>query len=342
MKLTAFLLAFSLCSSAYGQNTYPWPQAGDIGIQTSSPQGTLHIGSIRPVVIKANGGYGVYGSEIGFNAVLNTSVTPNTFRKFGSTGQKGGASIVVDYEGSMLFQTYNADTESESIVNFSPQVVFKNNGNVGIGTTSPDAPLDVKGRQVYFGNIPVTIGHSGDDYPSIGYNTSYTNSASSFLYKISDKASLIHFGSGGFSFRTAPAGTAGGPISFTEVLTIAENGNVSIGTTDSKGFRLAVNGKAIAEEIVVKLHGNWPDYVFEDGHILPSLLETEQYIIKNHHLPEVPTAQDIENGGLNLGEMNALLLKKVEELTLYLIEQKKQLDSQQQEITALKLEISKK
>lgn len=78
--------------------------AGNVGIQSTNPQGTLQIADYRPVIIKSNGGSGVYGSKIGFNAVLNTSVVPNTFRKLGGTSQNGGASIAVDYSGNMLFQ----------------------------------------------------------------------------------------------------------------------------------------------------------------------------------------------------------------------------------------------
>lgn len=76
---------------------------GDVGIRSTDPQGTLQIGDYRPVIIKSNGGNGVYGSELGFNAVLNTSVVPNQFRKLGGMGQFGGASIAVDHKGNILY-----------------------------------------------------------------------------------------------------------------------------------------------------------------------------------------------------------------------------------------------
>ena len=298
--------------------------SGSVGIQSVNPQGSLQISDYRPVIIKPNGGNGVYGSEIGFNAVLNTSVAPNTFRKLGGTSQNGGASIAVDYNGNMLFQMFDGSTESEVVTNYHPQVAFKNNGHIGIGTTDPQAPLDVKGRQLYLGTIPITIGYSATEYPSIGYNTTYTESPFSYQYKSNDNASLIYFGEGGFHFKTAPVGTPGGAIAFTEVLTIKQNGDVSIGTTDSHGYRLAIAGKAVAEEIVVKLQGTWPDYVFSNEYKLPSLTEVEQFIRINKHLPQVPRAQDVEENGLPLGDMNAILLKKIEELTLYMIALKKE------------------
>jgi len=122
------------------------------------------------------------------------------------------------------------------------------------------------------------------------------------------------------------------------------NGNVAIGTTDPKGYKLAVAGNAIAESMTVRLQANWPDYVFKIGHNLMPLADVKTYIDKNQHLPEIPSAAEVEKDGQNLGEMNKLLLKKVEELTLYLIQQKqemeKQKESQQQQIDELKQQIT--
>jgi hypothetical protein len=104
-------------------------------------------------------------------------------------------------------------------------------------------------------------------------------------------------------------------------------GNVGIGTTDPKGYKLAIAGKAIAEEIVVKLQGAWPDYVFEKDYTLPSLTQLDQYIQKNKHLPDVPSAEEVKTNGVSVGEMNLILLKKVEELTLHLIEANKRIEN---------------
>ena len=132
----------------------------------------------------------------------------------------------------------------------------------------------------------------------------------------------------------------------TESMRILSNGNVAIGTNDPKGYRLAVNGKTITEEVVVKLNGSWPDYVFEPDYNLPTLADLAQYIKANKHLPEVPTAEEVKENGLSVGEMNAILLKKVEELTLHLIEKEKkindleaklsQVDRMQDEIAAIR------
>ncbi|MGN8072351.1 hypothetical protein [Mucilaginibacter sp. 22184] len=110
----------------------------------------------------------------------------------------------------------------------------------------------------------------------------------------------------------------------TAPLTVQALGNVGIGTTDPRGYKLAVNGSMIATSVTVKLAANWPDYVFKKDYQLPSLQEVKAYIDQNQHLPEIPSEQQIAKDGLNLGEMNKLLMKKVEELTLYLIQQKEE------------------
>lgn len=105
-----------------------------------------------------------------------------------------------------------------------------------------------------------------------------------------------------------------------------QNGNVGIGTNDPQA-KLAVNGVILAKEVKVKNDITVPDYVFEPDYNLPSLNEIESYVKENKHLPEIPSAADIKRDGLDLSQMNLLLLKKVEELTLHLIEKDKQIQN---------------
>lgn len=128
------------------------------------------------------------------------------------------------------------------------------------------------------------------------------------------------------------------------------NGNVTIGTTNGNGYKLAVDGTAIATSMTVKAFANWPDYVFTKDYRLPSLSEVKTYIDQNHRLPDMPSAQQVTKNGIDLGEMDRVLSKKVEELTLYLLEKDKKeqkqkainaqlvklLRSQQKQIDALK------
>lgn len=102
-------------------------------------------------------------------------------------------------------------------------------------------------------------------------------------------------------------------------------GSLAIGTTSSAA-KLAVKGSIHAEEIKVAV-ANWPDYVFAPGHGRLSLFELERFIGANQRLPEVPSAAFVQKNGISLGEMNTLMLKKIEELTLYLIDQAKLIQS---------------
>jgi hypothetical protein len=102
-------------------------------------------------------------------------------------------------------------------------------------------------------------------------------------------------------------------------------GNVGIGTRATGTSKLAVEGTIAARRVKVTQAGTWPDYVFEPEYRLPSLLDLESYIKTNKHLPEVPSAKEVAAGGLDLGEMNKILLQKIEELTLHLIEQEKRI-----------------
>ncbi|MEC7262606.1 MAG: hypothetical protein VXW38_02630 [Bacteroidota bacterium] len=132
---------------------------------------------------------------------------------------------------------------------------------------------------------------------------------------------------------------------FDDILTIRGNGNVGIATTipDSK---LTVKGKIHAEEVKVDLSVPGPDYVFKQGYDLKSLEEVQSYIKEHGHLPNIPSAKQMEENGIDLGEMNMKLLEKIEELTLYVIELEKEtsriklmdkrLESQDKEIEQLK------
>lgn len=107
---------------------------------------------------------------------------------------------------------------------------------------------------------------------------------------------------------------------------IKTNGNVGVGTTNPDEL-LTVKGKIHSEEVIVDLNVPGPDYVFEEDYKLPSLAELEAFIKTNKHLPEVPSAKEIEEEGIALGEMNMLLLKKIEEMTLYMIHAQKEIKS---------------
>ncbi|WP_282160884.1 DUF2341 domain-containing protein [Ulvibacterium marinum] len=102
------------------------------------------------------------------------------------------------------------------------------------------------------------------------------------------------------------------------------NGLVGIGmSTIPSGYHLAVDGKVISEEVRVLLSENWADYVFAEGYDLPTLEEVEEHINEKGHLINIPSASEVKAKGIELGDMNRLLLEKIEELTLYIIDLEK-------------------
>ena len=117
---------------------------------------------------------------------------------------------------------------------------------------------------------------------------------------------------------------------------IITGGNVGIGTNDTKGHKLAVPGILIVESIKVQLQTSWPDYVFGKDYKLPSLDSIERQIKETGHLSGIPSSSQAKLNGVDLGEMNGKLLKKIEEITLHMIAMKKQLNAQALEIQSLK------
>ncbi|WP_062057778.1 tail fiber protein [Sediminicola sp. YIK13] len=111
--------------------------------------------------------------------------------------------------------------------------------------------------------------------------------------------------------------------------------NVGIGTT-SPDSKLTVKGKIHAEEVKVDLSVPGPDYVFKADYELMSLEEIQKFIKENGHLPNIPSAKEMEEDGIELGIMNLRLLEKIEELTLYALKQNSEIKSLNNEITILK------
>jgi hypothetical protein len=225
----------------------------------------------------------------------------------------------------------------------SAQNTFPATGNVGIGTTTPAALLDIgdtepeKLSAVLARVSAVTDTGSGT---WLGVRKGLTNSqtAKSFSIEYWQSGNLntaINFHRG--------ASVIGGFMTFStgngiERMRIDPDGNIGIGTT-TPGTRLAVNGDISAKGIKITQSG-WPDYVFDSSYPLMPLQQLEQYISREKHLPEIPDAATIEKKGLDVGEMQALLLKKVEEITLHLIEIKNTNNSIRAENEAMRVRIA--
>ncbi len=114
-------------------------------------------------------------------------------------------------------------------------------------------------------------------------------------------------------------------------------GAVQIGSAVTPtGYSFSVNGKAICEELKIQDSSNWPDYVFHHDYKLESLGELREYIKENNHLPNIPSAVDVEKDGIEIGDMQKRMMEKIEELTLYVLQLEEKTKNLETEIAALK------
>jgi len=234
----------------------------------------------------------------------------------------------------------------------SPMMSFLPNGNIGIGKINPASKLDIQGQ---FSSFSVGIGQqnittSSRNFVNFGSNNHGTVLISSNLYVNGDDhlkiakshptmagASILIPGNsqpnqGGIVFYTNQPASVIEDSNFNGSMSmiIKNDGNIGIGTTTPRE-KLSVNGKIRAQEIKVEA-APWPDYVFTKDYKLPPLDETEKHIKEKGHLPGIPSAEEVKANGINIGEMNAKLLQKIEELTLHLIAHENHIDALQKTV----------
>lgn len=231
---------------------------------------------------------------------------------------------------------------------------------VGIGTSSPADALEIQGNDVdgkralrlsHYFNLEnpacISFGQAGIAPFNGGYSV-FARAGDLVIRSYDVSTPEVEACPGGDIIVTAF--TDGGSIRFgtkdaggtdTEKMTILNNGNVGIGA-DNPQQKLVVDGTICAHEVRVALTSavcGWPDYVFDDNYELASLEEVEQHIDSEGHLPGIPSAEEVENNGIHIGEMQARLLEKVEELTLYLIQQNKKIEAQEDKIATLQAKL---
>ncbi|WP_340064265.1 hypothetical protein [Ascidiimonas aurantiaca] len=200
---------------------------------------------------------------------------------------------------------------------------FPASGNVGIGTTAPS------------GKLHVSSGTEGDAVFKLEADTNNDNELNNPILKFRQDGGIVganvgfseNFGENLFGIGIVNPNLSGG-LRWNAVVINTVDGNVGIGTNTVSAFKLSVNGKIRAKEI--KVEANWADYVFEDGYHLPSLQQVKQHIQEKGHLINIPSAKEVEENGIALGEMNKRLLEKIEELTLYTLQQEEKLQVQKE------------
>jgi hypothetical protein len=259
---------------------------------------------------------GVYPYGININATY----TGNWSREFSLThGGKGKLftfGLLADAD-NLNYGYIGGNMQNDYVACYQPWMVFKPNGNVGIGTTSPQSNLHI---------------HHGNG------KTAYLRLESEF---VSQNASVQFCSHGVYRWELGTGISAQSAFELYDRtdgisrIVVLDNGNVGIGTIIPSS-KLDVKGTIRATEI--KVEAQTADFVFEEDYQLKSLKEVEQFVQENKHLPDIPSAKQMEEDGVGLAEMNKLLLQKVEELTLYSIEQQNNLKKKQAEIFELKNE----
>lgn len=314
-KLPSTLVLIVISSQLYSQAIISTPN-NNVGVILGSPDAI-------PVAGDANSYWAsplIYRSK----RVTGSSFPFNQYGEMMIQGTSHGPT----YNKGISFLTWDGSSNPAAI-----RMRIDQNGMIGIGTISPNSKLEVyntatSGHLLLSANdnptadgtrIDVDFMVANNDHLVGRIASNYTNSANG--------------GSGGLRFFTRNSGD------LSERLRILPNGNVAVGTTSTGTHKLAVDGTIGARGVKVEATG-WSDFVFENNYELRSLEETEQYISKNKHLPEIPSEAEVIENGINLGDMDAKLLQKVEELTLYLIEQNKRMNRLETKNTELEKEIS--
>ena len=195
-------------------------------------------------------------------------------------------------------------------------------GNVGIGTPNPSEKLEIYNSDT--SPAVISLKSSRGDLQFVDVGRIMAKQADVEIARIGMPRSGDHF-SGYLTFWTKAENNG----NLTEKVRIAENGNVGIGTQRPTS-KLTVAGDINSREVRVSVDAG-ADFVFEKDYNLPSLEFVDNYIKENKHLPQIASATEMQNNGINLSEMNIKLLQKIEELTLYTIEQNKKINELQKE-----------
>jgi hypothetical protein len=307
-----FLIFTITCKAQWTPGTGIMTTTNSVGIGATTPQAKLNVFGGEAIRITATGTTGV--AAVGYLSIYDPNNT--TRRGYFGDGSTGNTDIYLgaDAGSGLRFGTNGIDS----------RMYINTVGNVGIGTTNPATLLHVAGTTqtnlLALAEGTNTIGYLGRG-GSVTGGYAQTPDALALTYSSRDLA----IGGWGKTNNTW-TGIA--------LYINSDNGYMGVGTI-SPDQKLTVNGTIHSKSVLVDTSVPVPDYVFKSDYNLPPLAAIKTYIDKNHHLPGVPAAAEMEKNGLNLGEMNMVLLKKVEELTLYLIEQQKTNQSLQQQIDVL-------
>jgi hypothetical protein len=362
MKKLNILLAVVMAMSVNANAQYTWGNTG-----TGSPAFTLDNVGIGLNALPSDASLHIYNS----NPATAGTMALNIERYYTSMGVAGSGAPAPANIFQISVASFIHPVGSPVVPTVSE--VVDPNGNFGIFQPTPQAPLDVNGNAIIENTLAVqgdVINMAEAGGADANWRTINANTLVQGLMLTTGNGSGI--GLNGNNCPTFPG--QGGQISFTScisnpstvsafqwetfdgtnynnVMAIDRNGKVVIGGDlltpwpsfnegpNPNSYNLYVSKGILTEmlKVAVSTTTYWSDFVFDKSYKLKSLSEVESYIKANKHLPEVPSAKElVQDGGIDVASMDAKLLQKIEELTLYVIQQQKQLEQQKNEIEKLK------
>jgi hypothetical protein len=345
-RMKKALLAIILMSAANSVFAQAWSGAttptgviyrsGNVGLgSVTAPSALFHIqnsGSL-PFMIER--------TALGQNNSLKIFFTSNP-----ATGITAGA-------GTAVFLSTNPNSVSDMLFMPSPTtygLIIKSNLNVGLGTLDPKEMLHVNNGAMKItgananGGPMILLGGSPTSAPYGEWGVEYTT-ATAGREGINFWKPFSSTGLGAANYLLFLSNNTGnvGVNTNNPTARLTVNGNVLIGdpatvTIPNSNYKLFVETGILAEKVRVAIKNttNWSDYIFDPAYKLRSLTELESFIQTTKHLPGIPSADEVVKNGVDVGEMDSKLLGKIEELTLYIIEQNKKIEVLQQQIDELK------
>lgn len=294
--------------------TYIGGGGGWVGTKTNHPlylYAFNRAGTDNMIAILPNGKVGVGTS--GPSEKL-TILTPTN--NYGLNHTDGNVQMVSFVGGSTITAGWMGTKSNHPLGFFTngtgSAMMILQNGSVGISTITPTSRLHIVANSST-AYAQLFLEESDNDYARLNFKTTNAvNSGNNFwtiaTYNANTRSSEK------MNFYNNATG---------DLMTITGEGNVGIGTTNPT-YKLSVNGNIRSKEVIVET--GWADYVFDEKYKLAPLQEVEKFIQQNNHLPNIPSAKEVEEKGLSVGDMQKRMMEKIEELTLYVIEQQKEIE----------------
>ena len=261
---------------------------------------------------------GSTNTALGYTSLINLTSGSNNL----ALGSYSGTNLTTGSNNILIGQNVLASVPTVSNELNIGNWIYGSSGNIGIGAASPGNKLEITHG---------TSGNSGLRFTNLNASSTAATSSGKVL-SVNSNGDVV--------LEQAPVSSQWGTSALdANTIQNLNTGGVIIGTgvvNLSTGYKLYVTDGIITEKLKIRLKASWPDYVFNSDYPLKPLNEIEQYIKQHKHLPDMQPAEQVKKEGIEVGETNALLLKKIEELTLYMINADKQIKQLQEEVKQIK------